>query len=277
MFTFHLKKLNLKVKSHSFFSDSLKNTINLDVYLPPSFGENTHQRPFLMLNDAQDMQAVHLENTLSSLYKHLKIKSIIVIAIYPNDRMQEYGTAAMPDYANRGSEAGNYSKFIVEELIPFLEKHYRIDIKSPYNAFAGFSLGGLSALDIVWNHSNIFKKVGVFSGALWWRSKPFKEEAPDDDRIIHDGFAESKKRKGLRFWLQTGTNDETTDRNNNGVIDAIDDTLDLIKILKNLGYRSKDIKYVEVEGGEHNPDTWAKVLPDFLVWSFGLKWYQRFF
>ena len=267
----------MKTKSHSIFSDFLKNTIKFDVYLPPSFGENTRQCPFLILNDAQDMQAVRLVSTLSDLYQQRKIKQIIAIAIYPNDRMQEYGTAAMADYAGRGSEAGNYSKFIVEELLPFLEQNYAIDLKSRFNAFAGFSLGGLSALDMVWNHSTIFKKAGIFSGALWWRSKPFKEEAPDDDRIIHDGFAESKKRKGLRFWLQTGTNDETTDRNNNGVIDAIDDTLDLIKILKNLGYRSKDIKYVEVEGGEHNPDTWAKVLPDFLVWSFGLKWYQRFF
>ena len=265
------------MKSHSIFSDSLQQTIKFDVYLTPAFGENTHQLPFLMLNDAQDMQAVQLVNTFSMLFKQNKIRNVIAISIYPNDRMQEYGTAIMPDYAKRGSEAGNYATFIIEQLIPFLQKNYRIDVKSKYNSFAGFSLGGLSALDIVWNHSTIFKKVGVFSGALWWRSKPFKEDAPDDDRIIHDTFTTSKKRKGVRFWLQTGTNDETTDRNNNGIIDAIDDTLDLIKVLKKLGYKSKDIKYVEVEGGEHNPDTWAKVLPDFLVWSFGLKWYERIF
>ena len=99
----------------------------------------------------------------------------------------------------------------------------------------------------------MFKKVGVFSGTLWWRSKLFKDDAPDDDRIIHDTFAISEKRKGLKFWLQTGTNDETSDRNNNGIIDAIDDTLDLIKILKELGYKSKDIKYVEVEGRRTQP------------------------
>jgi enterochelin esterase-like enzyme len=262
-------------EEHSIFSKFLQKTIRFDVYLPTSFSEYTHSLPFALFNDAQDMEAVQLTPTLSELYQKRKIRKTIFIAVYPEDRMQEYGTAAMPDYARRGSEAGNYARFIVEELLPFLQKKYRVRLHSRYNTFAGFSLGGLSALDIVWNHANIFKQVGVFSGALWWRSKPFNEAAPDDDRIIHDTFQASDKRKGLRFWLQTGTNDETSDRNNNGIIDAIDDTLDLIHILKKIGYASKAIKYVEVKDGEHHPKTWAVVLPDFLVWALGLKWYER--
>jgi enterochelin esterase-like enzyme len=71
----------------------------------------------------------------------------------------------------------------------------------------------------------------------------------------------------LKFWFQTGTNDETDDRNKNGIIDSIDDTTDLIKLLKGKGYA--DIVYREVEGGEHNPKTWGEVLPDFLIWAFG--------
>ena len=40
------------------------------------------------------------------------------------------------------------------------------------------------------------------------------------------------KRGRLKFWLEAGTKDEAADRNNNGIIDAIDDTLDLITALK---------------------------------------------
>ena len=72
----------------------------------------------------------------------------------------------------------------------------------------------------------------------------------------------------MRFWFQTGTLDESCDRNNNGVIDSIDDTLDLITELKLLGYGDEDIKYLEVEGGKHHPKTWKGVLPDFLEWAF---------
>jgi enterochelin esterase-like enzyme len=73
----------------------------------------------------------------------------------------------------------------------------------------------------------------------------------------------------LKFWLQTGTKDETADRNKNGIIDSIDDTVDLIKELEAKGYsRPEDIRYVEVVGGSHNPETWAKAMPKFLCWAF---------
>jgi hypothetical protein len=46
--------------------------------------------------------------------------------------------------------------------------------------------------------------------------------------------------------------------------------LDLINELTALGYRPhEDIKYVEIDGGEHNPHTWGKIMPDFLKWVLG--------
>jgi hypothetical protein len=60
------------------------------------------------------------------------------------------------------------------------------------------------------------------------------------------------------------------DRNGNGIIDSIDDTLDLIAELVKKGYRPfHDIEYLEVRNGKHNLQTWAMALPHFLKWSFG--------
>jgi enterochelin esterase-like enzyme len=74
----------------------------------------------------------------------------------------------------------------------------------------------------------------------------------------------------LKIWLQTGTKDETSDRNKNGIIDSIDDTVDLIRELEFKGYkRPVDIQYLEVVGGSHNTETWAKAMPKFLIWAFG--------
>ncbi len=64
--------------------------------------------------------------------------------------------------------------------------------------------------------------------------------------------------------------DETQDRNNNGIIDSIDDTLDLIKDLEAKGYdKTKDIFYYEMPNGHHDMPTWGKALPVFLKWAFG--------
>ena len=255
----------------NFFSEALQRNVHIDVFLPPGhFSGSQNTYPTLFLNDGQDMPAVGLADTLERLYARSKIPQIIVVAIHANEaRMQEYGTAGRPDYKKRGGKAQAYADFLLRELLPELRLRYSIATTASQTAIAGFSLGGLSAFDLAWNHPAAFGKVGVFSGSLWWRSKAFQPNDPDAHRIVHDMVAGSTKREGLRFWLQAGTEDEQEDRNNNGVIDAIDDTLDLIEELKKLGYREgQDIKYVEVMGGQHNPATWGRVMPDFLQWAF---------
>jgi enterochelin esterase-like enzyme len=116
----------------------------------------------------------------------------------------------------------------------------------------------------------VFNKVGVFSGSFWWRSKELGKNYTDNDRIMHGVIRNTASKPDLKIWLQTGTKDETADRNKNGIIDSIDDTVDLIKELENKGYsRPADIQYLEMVGGVHNVETWAEAMPKFLVWAFG--------
>jgi enterochelin esterase-like enzyme len=250
-------------------STFLSSRLNVDVYLPPGFTERENY-PILFFNDGQEMENVKLTGALQQLYAQQKIAPILVVAIHAAERLQEYGTVAQADYKQRGSKARLYSQFILEELIPHLSNNYPCSTTPTENAFAGFSLGGLSAFDLAWHFPETFRKAGVFSGSFWWRSKEYSDEDPDGGRIMHELVRQSTHRPGMRFWFQTGTMDETCDRNKNGIIDAIDDTLDIIRELETLGYRQgQDIHYREVEGGIHHPSTWAEVLPEFLVWAFG--------
>ncbi|MEL6868107.1 MAG: alpha/beta hydrolase-fold protein [Bacteroidota bacterium] len=246
----------------------LEREVAIDCFLPSL--RSAPPLPLLIMNDGQDMEAVQLVEHLEKGTAQKHFPQMIVAAVYPGNRMQEYGTAHQVDYEGRGQLATAYSRFICEELLPHLQEKYPISRKAKDRAIAGFSLGGLSALDIAWQQSSLFGQVGIFSGSLWWRSKAFRPNAPDADRIAHELIQEGPKRENLRFWFQAGTKDEESDRNNNGIIDAIDDTLDLMKALEGLGYqKDRDITYVEVEGGEHHPKTWSAVLPNFLHWAFG--------
>jgi enterochelin esterase-like enzyme len=157
------------------------------------------------------------------------------------------------------------------ELIPYIHYRYPISKNPADNAIAGFSLGGLSATDIAWHHADYFGKVGAFSGSFWWRKRDAKSRLYSEhrDRIMHNVIRSGRYKKGLKFWFQTGQKDEQSDRNKNGVIDSIDDTLDLIVELTKKGYRPfHDIQYLELEDGQHNLETWGEALPHFLEWAF---------
>jgi len=245
--------------------------VNVTVILPPNYAFSFRHYPILYLNDGQDIPSLRLEETLQHLFSEHIVPPFMVVGIHANEqRIQEYGTADRPDYAGRGSKAGHFTHFVLDELKPYLERHYRIKSQATHHVYAGFSLGGLSALDIAWHHSDVFSKVGVFSGSLWWRSKALDQGYNEaTDRIMHAIVRESSDKPNLKFWLQTGTEDEVSDRNNNGIIDSIDDTLGLIEELELKGYRQgEDIVYREVEGGRHDQTTWGKVMGEFLQWAF---------
>lgn len=224
----------------------------------------------LFFNDGQDFTDLNMKLNIKALLDSNKIMPFMCVGIHANDqRLQEYGTASQADYKQRGAKAKQHNDFIIHELLPYLNKKYSISNKG--NVMAGLSLGGLSAMDIGWNNSKVFSRIGVFSGSFWWRQKSEEEGYTDEnDRIIHNIVKSGTYKKGMKFWFEAGTNDETSDRNNNGIIDAIDDTLDLITELEKKGYQQpQDIVYEEVKAGEHNLKTWSKVLPEFLIWAFG--------
>jgi enterochelin esterase family protein len=250
-------------------SESLKRDVTITLLIPDGYN-SVEPLNLLLLNDGQEVITLRLAETLEKLYETGSIKPLLVAAIHTDkDRLQEYGVAGKPDYKLRGSKAAAYTKFITTELLPVIHKETGIDSFAS-TAFAGFSLGGLSAVDIAWNNPQLFDKVGVFSGSFWWRSKELGKGYTDADRIMHGIIRESKAKPALKFWLQTGTKDETADRNKNGIIDSIDDTIDLIKELETKGYnRPADIQYLEMVGGTHSINTWAEAMPKFLVWAFG--------
>jgi enterochelin esterase-like enzyme len=264
---------NLTIETISLNSPLLEREVTVDFYLPKPFKKG-QPLSLLLLNDGQDMVMAKLSTTLEDMYAAQEIMPLMVVGIHcGKERIEEYGTAFITDYKDRGKKAKAYQAFIFNELMPFIRNHFAIpEFKD--KSFAGFSMGALSALDIVWNYAPHFKRVGVFSGSLWWRSKSSKGDSfeEDKDRIMHQQIRASAIKPWLEFYFQVGAQDESEDRNNNGVIDSIDDTQDLIKELEEKGYRQGlNIKYVLLPDGKHDVPTWGRALPDFLKWGWGIS------
>lgn len=257
------------IENSTIDSEFLHREVKIDFYFP-SLINQTEAVKLLLINDGQLMEEMRFETILEQFYSVNKTIPILCAAIHAGkERKSEYGIASQPDHKGRGDKANLYTSFVLKELIPFIEKKY--SSRFTEKAFAGFSLGGLMALDIVWDHPDIFSKAAVFSGSFWWRSVDQKDKNYDDDkhRIMHQQIRNSDHKPGLKFFFQCGNMDETKDRNQNGIIDSIDDTLDVIKELYQKGYQQEDIFYLEMKDGRHDAKTWAKAFPVFLQWAFG--------
>ena len=248
----------------------LERDVELSLILPPT-GLGSAPYPVLYLNDGQDLERLQLQATLNDLYTSETVRPFLLVAIHANDaRVQEYGTAAHADFNGRGSRAGSYTEFVIRELLPFVQAQYGAAADPAAAVVAGFSLGGLSAFDMVWHHPEAFARAGIFSGSFWWRQRAVGAGYTPADRIMHGLVRARQPHPSHRFWLQTGTLDERNDRTQTGVIDSIEDCLDLLEALIASGMDAhRAIRYVQVEGGHHHPDTWGRVMPDFLVWAFG--------
>ncbi len=266
------KAQRICTEKHTLASALLERDVIVDFYFPPE-KKNTDEVTLLLINDGQDLLTMNFEKILEELYDGELIFPLLCVGIHCSaDRKNEYGTANVLDSRGRGTKALLYQRFILEELLPFIRSEYVIH-SFKEKSFCGFSLGGLSAIDIVWNHPMEFTKVGIFSGSLWWRTvsqaDPLFDEA--NDRIMHNQIRNGEYYPWLKFFFETGTLDETADRNKNGVIDSIDDTSSLIEELVKKGYDpEKDIRYLELKDGKHNVATWGRAFPEFLKWGWGI-------
>lgn len=190
------------VEERIIYSEFLERDVIIDVYLTSPM-IRTGEIKLLIINDGQDLRKINFSSVLNEVDASCGIEPLMCIGIHCGaDRINEYGTIYRTDYMGRGSKAGVYSKFILNELLPFLMSQFKITTFRE-KAFAGFSLGALSAIDLVWNYPDEFKKAGAFSAALWWRRHGYEDEKynPEKDRIMHLQVQKGRFQPGLKFFL----------------------------------------------------------------------------
>ncbi|HEY5850195.1 MAG TPA: alpha/beta hydrolase-fold protein [Lysobacter sp.] len=269
--------------------------VKVGVYLPPGYDASADRRyRVLYINDGQDIPAVGLESTLSRLYAGQAIEPVIVIAIdMLGDRMGTYGLsdraagASLPGtsrFGPIGTRAHDYAQWLATTLVPYVDAHYRTVPQASARTMLGWSLGALQAFDMGWQYPELFGRVGAFSPSFWL--PPMHKDG--DDRLAQGLVERGPKRDGLRLFIAVGTAEETDDRDHDGVFDALDDALTLIRggrdgarELRGLagdGYSvslayapcrpQADVDFLLLADGRHNQASWARMLPVFLHWAY---------
>jgi len=263
-------KSKIKQQDDELYSRHLQRQVKLTIVSTP-MPDDKAELNLLILNDGQDMGQFRVKEMIDSLYGKKLIKPLLIVGVHAGNRMQEYGVSERPDFLKRGDKADNYDAFINNELYPFAKKNATVR-KFKTVAIAGCSQGGLSAFDIAWNRADKIDKVGVFSGSFWWRDKDDKavDYSDEKNRIILTKLKASRKKPGLKYWFYAGGKEEEGDRDKDGIIDVVDDTKDLVEMIKSKNIcLPEDISFNENENGRHDYTSWSKQLPAFLIWAFG--------
>lgn len=281
-------------------ADFAPDTFRVHVHLPPGYDPRGARRyPVLYVNDGQDSDAVGLQPTLAQLYADAMIRPLIVVAIdMPRDRMGGYGLSdraagrsivAGTRFGPVGTNAHAYSEWVAKILVPTVDARYRTRASADARAVLGWSLGALGAFNLGWQYPELFGRVGAFSPSFWLAADRSDAAAIQRTRLVHRMVERGPARRGLKLFFAVGSAEETDDRDGDGVIDAVDDTRDLVdgwhgdagvqaKGLRQLGYginlqhaarpARADVALLQLPGGEHNQASWARMLPVFLRWAY---------
>jgi enterochelin esterase-like enzyme len=85
-------------------------------------------------------------------------------------------------FGGMGNNAG-FDHFMVDELIPYVDSHFRTLADQPHRAMAGLSMGGMETHSITLAHLDLFSHIGLFSGGT----------VTPDDVNSHPDFKEKVK------------------------------------------------------------------------------------
>ncbi len=236
---------------------------SLRVLLPDGYRlpENRGRRyPVLYLNDGQNLfdvctslfggQEWRVDETVRELIASRKIQPIIVVGMDsggPRLRPKEYlpyvdVTLSPPEPEPRGKL---YPKFLLDEVIPFIEHHYRVLPGARGRVLGGSSYGAGIALFAV------MERPGSFAGLLLESPSLYA----DDYHLLRN--VRSVREWPRRVYIGTGT-----------IQEPVEDVQKLEAILRKAGLQDDRLFIVVQQGAAHSEKWWGERLAGALQFFF---------
>jgi predicted alpha/beta superfamily hydrolase len=237
-------------------------TRTLRIYTPDGYdAHGSHRYPVLYMQDGQNVFA-HPESAvydtwcanhaLEALVSEGRLEPWIIVAVDSGaGRFREYSPW---DELRLNVQACGplYTRFMVEELKPFVDRVYRTRTGAEWTGTMGSSLGGLMSLYLGWKHSEVFGRIGGLSPTVMWSQRAlFKQWRAHSQRWT-------------RIYLDAGS----TERIDADGLDLNygEATGDFYRHLKRLGYHDHEVCLVLEPGGEHGEKAWQQRLPFAFRW-----------
>ena len=251
---------NLSMKS-----DILKSERKFAIYLPPDYDTSSRSYPVLYLlhgsGDDQTgwVQFGEVRRIADQAIKEGKATPMIIV-------MPDANTGAR-GYFNNINGNWNYEDFFFKELIPYVEKTYRIKQDKRYRAISGLSMGGGGSFMYALHHPEMFSSaapLSAYTGPLTVQNlqdnlsrrkgENFTEEQVNSYFERHSAVSlvnkgDAKKIGSVRWYIDCGDDDFLYEGNS----------------LIHIAMKKKDIPHeYRVRDGKHSWTYWRESLPQVL-------------
>jgi predicted alpha/beta superfamily hydrolase len=251
-----------------FRSRVFRNTRMLRVWLPPRYdasGNASRRYPVLYLNDGQNLfdRATafagvewQVDETADRLIRQEVIPPLIVVGIdnAQSERIKEYvpyRSFPPPILRPKGKR---YPAFLIDEVMPFVGKRYRVANGPENTGVGGSSLGALISLYTVMERPGVFGHLLLESPSLFISNR----------RILKN--ARHSRKWPAKVFLAIGTREAGREDKDKQVVE---DVRKLERSLRDAGLDERRLLVKIDEGASHNEAEWAKRFPDALSFLFG--------
>jgi predicted alpha/beta superfamily hydrolase len=228
-------------------SEHLGNERPIYVWLPTSYAaDDTRRYPVIYMQDGQNLFADELafgrEWQVDEHIERLAALGLEAVVVgIPNagpERTAEY--SPFVDANGQGGRGDAYVRFVIDQVMPLVQRRYRILESREGTGIMGSSLGALISLYAYFRHPERFGFVGAMSPALWF----------GDAALLK--FIEQARHVDGRIYLDIGTEEGP---------EHVAHVHALHQILLKKGHRQGEtLFYVEEDYAGHDEEAWARRL-----------------
>jgi enterochelin esterase family protein len=251
------------VAAVTYYSTALARHRRMHVYTPPGYETSQQKYPvFYLLHGAGDSDdswtsVGRAGFILDNLIARKKVKPMIVVM--PAGHTARTPVAAPAPGAGRPRD--EFGDDFLKDVMPQIEKSYRVLPGRANRAIAGLSMGGGQTLNISMSHLDTFAYIGVFSSGVFGivprptppgappAAAPPQPAGPSWEEEHLATLDNASLKKGVRLvWFSTGAED--------GLMPTTKAT---VEMLKKHGF---DVTFKESPGG-HTWLNWRNYLVEF--------------
>lgn len=242
------------VAAVTYYSTALKRFRRMHIYTPPGYESGKGRFPvFYLLHGAGDS-----DESWSSVGRAGFILDNLIAAkkARPMLMVMPAGHTGPFRFGGPRPAVDEFAQDFLNDILPFVEKHYRVQADRKSRALAGLSMGGGQTLNIGIPHLDKFAYLGVFSSGVFGIAggapRVGATNAPAGPTFEEQHAAklnDARLKPGLKlFWFATGKDDF--------LIATSRATVDMFK---KHGFQ---VAYRETEGG-HTWINWRDYLNEF--------------